>query len=116
MAKPIRKFRAGTVTCSLWENEILIDGESRTVVKATLERRYKDHSGDWKSSNSYSRNEVPLAIYALQKAFEAMLEKQPEDGIAAEVEEAPRQSAQLAVPAGHGGPASQCPCRGPSSQ
>ena len=91
MAKPVRKFTAGTVTCSLWENEITIEGQSRTVLKATLERCYRDPHGDWKSSNSYSRNEIPLAIYALQKAFEAMLEKQPEEQIADSVEEVTRQ-------------------------
>jgi len=91
MAKPVRKFTAGTVTCSLWENEITIEGQSRTVLKATLERRYRDQHGEWKSSNSYSRNEIPLAIHALQKAFEAMLEKQPGDQIAEAVEEVVRQ-------------------------
>ena len=29
-------------------------------------------------SQSFSRNEIPLAIYVLQKAFEAMIEKRPE--------------------------------------
>ena len=90
MAKPVRKFTAGTVTSSLWENEITIEGQSRIVLKATLERRYRDPHGDWKSSNSYSRNEIPLAIYALQKAFEAMLEKQPDEQIADAMEEVAR--------------------------
>ena len=30
----------------------------------------------WKSSNSLGRNEIPLAIYCLEKAFEAMIEEQ----------------------------------------
>jgi hypothetical protein len=34
-------------------------------LKATLERRFKDASGTWKSSNSFSRNEIPLAIHCL---------------------------------------------------
>jgi hypothetical protein len=91
MAKPIRKFTAGTVTCSLWENMITIEGESRAMLKATLERRYKDRNGEWNSSNSYSRNEIPLAIYALQKAFEAMLEEAPEEQIVAAVEKVARE-------------------------
>ncbi len=91
MAKPVKKIMAGTVTCSLWENEITIEGQSRMVLKATLERRYRDRHGEWQSSNSYSRNEIPLAVFALQKAFEAMLEKQPEDQIADAVEEVVRQ-------------------------
>jgi hypothetical protein len=33
------------------------------VLKATVQRRYKDKSGSWKSTTSFSRNEIPLAIY-----------------------------------------------------
>ena len=38
-----------------------------------------DNDGEWKSSGSFSRNEIPLAIYCLQKAFEHMIEKQQEE-------------------------------------
>jgi len=62
----------------LFENEIQVDGQPRRIVKATLGRRYKDRYGQWKTSQSFSRNEIPLAIYVLQKAFEAMIEKRPE--------------------------------------
>ena len=31
--------------------------------------------GTWKTSQSFSRNEIPLAIYMLQRTFEAMIEK-----------------------------------------
>ena len=48
-------------------------GEKKTILKATLDRRYRDKNGDWKSSQSFSRNEIPLAIFCLQKAFEEML-------------------------------------------
>jgi len=71
--KPVTKINAGTVSCSLWQNEILSGGQVVTVLRATLERRYKDKDGEWKSSGSFSRNEIPLAIHCLQKAFEAML-------------------------------------------
>jgi hypothetical protein len=81
--QPIEKFRAGQVTCALFENEVLMNGQPRQIVNATLGRRYKDRNGQWKTSQSFSRNEIPLAIYVLEKAFEAMIEKRPE---AAEVE------------------------------
>jgi len=34
----------------------------------------------WKSSGSFSRNEIPLAIHCLQKSFEHMIETQKEEG------------------------------------
>ena len=75
MAGPVKKWNAGQVSCALWNNEIRVDGRSVSMLKATVERRYKDKDDTWKSSGSFSRNEVPLAIYCLQKAFGAMVEK-----------------------------------------
>ena len=71
-AQPVKKFRAGQVACALWENEIVVQGSTKKVLKASVERRYTDKSGTWKSSGSFSRNEIPLAIYCLQKAFAAI--------------------------------------------
>jgi hypothetical protein len=79
MAQPVAKFRAGQISCALWENEAKINGRIVELLKATVERRYKNGDGEWKSSGSFSRNELPLAIYCLQKAFEHMIEKQQED-------------------------------------
>ena len=78
MAQPIAKFRAGQVSCALWENEANVKGQIVELIKATVERRYRNGDGEWKSSGSFSRNEIPLAIYCLQKAFEHMIEKQNE--------------------------------------
>ena len=73
MAGPVKKFSAGAISCSLWENQIAVGGIPTTVLKASVERRYKDRNGEWKSSNSYSRNEIPLVIHLLQEAFGYML-------------------------------------------
>ena len=74
--KPIAKFRAGQVASALWENQIDIKGRTVTILKATVQRRYKDHDGNWQSSGSFSRDEIPLAIHCLQKAFEQIVETQ----------------------------------------
>jgi len=76
MGLPKAKFRAGQVSCALWENEATVNGRAVTMLRATLERRYKHSSGEWRSTNSFSRTEIPLAIYCLGKAFEAILEEQ----------------------------------------
>jgi len=74
MAKPVAKFRAGQISSALWENEITVNGRKVTVLKATVQRRYKDRDGAWKSSASFSRNEIPLVTYCLGKAFEKIIE------------------------------------------
>lgn len=41
----------------------------------------KNQDGQWKSSNSFSRNEIPLAAYCLQKSFEHIIgAQQNEEG------------------------------------
>ena len=76
MNQPLKKFRAGQVSCALWENEVVMNGKAVTLLKATVERRYKDKNDEWKSSNSFSRNEIPLVKYCLDEAFEAMIGEQ----------------------------------------
>ena len=72
---PVRKIRAGAISCALWRNEANIGGRTVTVLKASVERRYRDNDGVWKSSGSYSRNEIPLVIYCLEQAFDAMVKQ-----------------------------------------
>ncbi len=71
--KPLKKISAGPVSAALWENEIKVNGQAKTVLKASIQRRFKDRDGTWKSTTSFSRNEIPMAIHCLEKAFEAML-------------------------------------------
>jgi hypothetical protein len=85
---PIAKFQAGQVSAALWENQVQIKGRTVTLLKATVQRRYKDKdSGEWKSSGSFGRNEIPLAIYCLQKAFEKIIEKQKDSSNGDNVED-----------------------------
>ena len=50
------------------------------MLKASVERRYKDKDGTWKSATSFSRNEIPLAVYCLSKAFETIVAEEKDDG------------------------------------
>jgi hypothetical protein len=74
--EPLARFRAGAMNCALWENEIAVNGTSKMVLKASVSRRYKDKDGNWKSSQSFSRNEIPLAIYCLEQAFGKIIEEE----------------------------------------
>ena len=84
---PIAKFQAGQVSAALWENQVEIKGRTVTLLKATVQRRYKDRDGKWQSSGSFGRNEIPMAIYCLQKAFEKIIEKQKDSSNGDNVEE-----------------------------
>ncbi len=90
--KPVAKFKAGQVSAAIWANSIPVkNGGTATILKATVQRRYKDNKdGQWESSSSLSRNEIPLAIYCLEKAFEHMIDspKDEDDSNDSEKEEA----------------------------
>ena len=78
--QPAKKFRAGSISCALFENDIQENGSVKPVLNATVARRYKADDGSWKSSSSFSRNEIPLAIWCLEQAFDAMIGEQNDEG------------------------------------
>ena len=84
---PVARFKAGQVSAALWENEVQMPRGTVKILKATVQRRYRDKSGEWQSSGSFSRNELPLAIHCLQKAFEKIIELQNEEPSGNDVEE-----------------------------
>ena len=50
MGQPLKKFSAGQVSCALWENEAKVADRMVSMLKATVERRYRDSAGNWRSS------------------------------------------------------------------
>jgi hypothetical protein len=71
--KPLVSVKAGTVTGAVWENSIESHGKTVTVLKATVNRRYKAKDGSWQNGNSFGRTEIPLVIYCLEKCFEKIV-------------------------------------------
>ena len=78
--RPVMKFRAGQVSCAVWENEVTVNGNTTTILRATVERRYKDAGGGWRSSNSFSRNDIFLAVWCLERALDAMIQRGSTEG------------------------------------
>ena len=42
---PVKKFSAGSVSSAIWENDAVVNGTKTRLLKATVERRYKDADG-----------------------------------------------------------------------
>lgn len=78
MKQPITKFRAGGIECSLWENDIQTSTGTVTVLKATAERRYKNAQGEWAGTHSYGKNDLPLVIFCLQRAYAEIIDRDNE--------------------------------------
>ena len=72
--RPLARFRAGAVHAAVWENHIHNHGTPAIMLKASVERRFKDTNGQWRSSTGFSRSELPLAMHCLKQAFAFMIE------------------------------------------
>ena len=77
--QPIAKFKCGSVTAALWLNEVEIRGSLVPMLKASVERRFRANDGSWKSSNSFSRNELPFAVWCLQRSFDEIVRRENEN-------------------------------------
>jgi hypothetical protein len=85
---PLAKFKAGQVSSAVWENQIMSQGKVLKILKATIQRRYKDKNGQWQSTTSFNRNEISLAVHCLQQALTKIIEIQnAEDSINRSVED-----------------------------
>ena len=112
MHEPSVKFRAGAVVCAVWENRINRGERTQPMFKATVERRYRDQAGAWRSTSSFARNEIPLVKHVLQQAFAWMIEREQAGGAEASTGSGPpRPSAGPADPARSGGDEAGWPSR-----
>ena len=67
---PEQKFRAGSITATVWKNDIVKDGVNASFNSITLERSYKDKDGNWQTTHSFRINDLPRLSMVTQKAFE----------------------------------------------
>lgn len=85
--KPVKKFQAGGIIAALWKNRMkLRSGEEIETLSVTLDRRYRDDGGEWRSSSSLRANDIPKAALVLQQAYEYMVTKNNNDSVITEAE------------------------------
>ena len=78
--KPVKKFQAGGVSGALWKNTMALrDGRQIETLSVSLDRRYKNSSGEWQNSSSFGLNDVPKALVVLSKAYAYMVGRGDED-------------------------------------
>lgn len=67
---PIPTDRNNAVAAAVWANEVTVEGRTFTVYNVTVESRWRDVSGEWKSGKQFRSSQLPTLIYCLQRAFE----------------------------------------------
>ena len=77
---PEKKFTTGVITATIWKNKAQTkDGKATFYHTISLQRRYTDKEGNWKSTGSLRVNDLPKASLVLNKAYEYLVlqEKEP---------------------------------------
>ena len=64
---PEKKFRAGTVSATVWKNQSKEGNEFSSV---SFAKGYKDANGEWQSTSHLNVNDLPKALVVIGKAFE----------------------------------------------
>ena len=73
--KPVHEIRVGRVRAAIWTN----NAENAPRHSVTLSRLYKADEG-WRSSDSFSREDLPLVIKVLVRAHDWMYDTADTDG------------------------------------
>lgn len=84
--KPVMTFRAKGMKVSVWENFTTNGEGERRFYKTAIQRIYKDGE-EFKTTNSLSRDDLPVAQHLLHKAWEWIL--QAESNKSSEEQELP---------------------------
>lgn len=67
---PVKSFRLSNVSVSIFENDVEREGKHHSYSSAKVEKSYKDRSGDWKRSNSFSLDELLRLRLLLDKTID----------------------------------------------
>ena len=73
--KPEKVFRIGSVSASVFVNEVKSEAGTRNVRNVNLQRRYRD-GDEWKSSSSFGLSDLPQAIAILEIAMKHVAEEE----------------------------------------
>ena len=79
---PEKKFSTGVISATIWKNKgISKKGDPIEFRTISLQRRYTDKNGEWKSTNSLRINDLPRASLVLNKAYEYLVIKEQADSL-----------------------------------
>lgn len=61
-----------SVEVAVWAREAQFDSRQVTLYSVTLQASYRDQE-EWKRSSSLKPNQIPVAMFALQRAFDHIM-------------------------------------------
>lgn len=73
---PLRTFREGDCSLSIWGREYPVQGKMVTFYSLTFERSYRDRSGTWRYTKSFSHDDLGQIVSLCHQAERAIAELQ----------------------------------------
>ena len=78
MPKPIDTLSVPTtkgalINAAIWENEVDGDNHKYTTYSVTIEKRYRDGDGGWKTAKSFQSHELLQVAYLAGEAYKRSL-------------------------------------------
>ncbi len=67
--QPEKRFECGAVEAAVFENEIEKNGGKIKLKKVSIQKRYTNAEGEWKSTNSYDVNDLPKLKLVVDEAY-----------------------------------------------
>ena len=68
--QPEKKFSTGAISATIWKNTgVGKDGQPFETRTISLQRRYKDKTGQWQTTNSLRVNDLPKVELVVKEAF-----------------------------------------------
>ena len=72
-SKPVETFRHRKISVAVFENKSQKGG---TFFTTSVQNRYKPDDGDWQTTNSFMRDELPVLTELVRQAYAFILEKE----------------------------------------
>ena len=74
MNKPIKQYKSGSISSSIWANEREVNGNKVEFKTVSLRKSWKDDKNVWRDATiNLRRNDIAKAMIVLQKAQEDLL-------------------------------------------
>ncbi len=70
---PITTSKDNAVAAYVWANEATANGQTFTVYNVTVDSRYRDATGEWKSGKNYRGSQLHVLVYCLQRCSDWIL-------------------------------------------
>jgi len=77
--KPVEVIRFRGISASIFRNTAKSGDRNVTFHKVSLQRTYKD-GDDFKTTTSFSRDDLPIAQHVMQRAWEYILDAESAHG------------------------------------